>query len=78
MPDNQQYFTTVLNPPPAFTPAQRLLQARGKPFTDTVEGESYEAHQKREQAAKVLENVELLIWYSNARNEVSDICLCIY
>jgi hypothetical protein len=32
--------------------------------------ESYEARQKREEASRILESTEMLIWWSAARNEV--------
>ncbi|KAF1966218.1 hypothetical protein BU23DRAFT_560385 [Bimuria novae-zelandiae CBS 107.79] len=76
MPHNQQYLNTVLNTPgqsstqpPAFTSAQRSQQARGKLYTSPTAGEPYEARQKREQAAQILGNLELLIWHANARRE---------
>lgn len=56
--------------PAHFTAAQRSQQARGKSYASPTAGEPYEARQKREQAAQILENLELLIWHANARNEV--------
>lgn len=70
MPHNQQYFNTMLNSKPQFTDAQRSQQARGKPYASKSAGEPYEARAKREQAAQILESLELLVWHSNARNEV--------
>ncbi|KAL5375475.1 hypothetical protein DPSP01_011173 [Paraphaeosphaeria sporulosa] len=71
MPHNQQYFKTMLNSnsPAQFTDAQRSQQARGKSYATKAAGEPYEARAKREQAAQILESVELLVWHSNARNE---------
>lgn len=77
MPHNQQYLNTVLNPGQSsshqstgFNAAQRSQQARGKPYASPTAGEPYEARQKREQAAQILGNLETLVWYANARNEV--------
>jgi hypothetical protein len=56
---------------PTFSATQRSLQARGKEYN--VLGrkeESYEIRQKREEASRILESVEMLIWWSAARNEV--------
>lgn len=76
------YFSTVPNPQSPMTPttpghsaqafarAQQSLQARNKPFASPSMAESYEARQRRQQAVEVLESVELLIWFSVARNEV--------
>ncbi|KAF9738137.1 hypothetical protein PMIN03_012103 [Paraphaeosphaeria minitans] len=71
MPHNQQYFNTMLNSksPAQFTDSQRSQQARGKSYASKAAGEPYEARAKREQAAQILESVELLVWHSNARNE---------
>jgi hypothetical protein len=55
---------------PQFTEAQRSQQARGKSYASTSAGEPYEARQKREQAAQILNSMELLVWHSNVRNEV--------
>ncbi|KAF2257044.1 hypothetical protein BU26DRAFT_513767 [Trematosphaeria pertusa] len=55
-----------------FTATQRSLQARNKPYEGaaaTREGEAYETRQRREEAASILQNLEMLIWYSSARNE---------
>jgi hypothetical protein len=54
----------------SFTPAQQSLQARNKPFTSPSMGESYEARERRAEAVRILENAEILMWYSMARNEV--------
>ncbi|KAF1929203.1 uncharacterized protein M421DRAFT_4372 [Didymella exigua CBS 183.55] len=54
---------------PSFTPAQRSAQARGAPFADRREAESYAGRARRDAAAAVLESQELLIWYAAARNE---------
>lgn len=37
--------------------------------------ESYEVRQKREQAGRILESTEMLIWWSGVRNEVSNVYL---
>lgn len=56
--------------PPAFTPTQQSLQARSKPYSSpTAEAEHYETRQRRHEAAAILENVELLMWFSMTRNE---------
>lgn len=34
------------------------------------EGERYEIRQRREEAGRILEREEMLIWWSQARNEV--------
>lgn len=70
MPHNQQYFNAIMSPNPRFTDAQRSQQARGKSYASSTAGEPYEARRKREQAAQILESLELLVWHSNARNEV--------
>ncbi|KAF2447335.1 hypothetical protein P171DRAFT_430232 [Karstenula rhodostoma CBS 690.94] len=69
MPHNQQYFDTMMNQNPPFTDAQRSQQARGKSYASKSAGEPYESRVKREQAAQILESLELLVWQSNARNE---------
>ncbi|KAJ4297732.1 [Pyruvate dehydrogenase (acetyl-transferring)] kinase isozyme 2 [Kalmusia sp. IMI 367209] len=70
MPHNPQYLNTVLNSQSTtFTPTQRSQQARGKSYASSTAGEPYEARRKREQAAQILANLELLVWHSNARNE---------
>jgi hypothetical protein len=57
---------------PTFTAAQRSLQARNKEYNVVgKKEESYETRQKREEAARILESTEMLIWWSAARNEVS-------
>ncbi|KAH7122314.1 hypothetical protein B0J11DRAFT_437136, partial [Dendryphion nanum] len=63
-----------LNAPPpasssAFTPAQQSLQARNKPFHSPQNAESYEQRKQRAEAALILESVEMLLWFSSARNE---------
>ncbi|KAH4409017.1 hypothetical protein HBH92_139020 [Parastagonospora nodorum] len=77
------FLTTVLNPPapaPTFSATQRSLQARNKAYNNTntnyhhgaaaaAEAESYEARQRREEAGRILEREEMLIWWSQARNE---------
>ncbi|KAF2114674.1 hypothetical protein BDV96DRAFT_600628 [Lophiotrema nucula] len=86
-PQPSPYFTTILNPSNApsptttntntsrqpFTPAQRSLQARNRPFHPSpkidAEAESYEQRQRKNLAVEILENTELLIWFSSARNE---------
>ncbi|KAF2873097.1 hypothetical protein BDV95DRAFT_541873 [Massariosphaeria phaeospora] len=56
--------------PPPLTPLQRSLQARGKSIHMAPrDAEPYEARQRREHAATVLENAEMLMWYAGARNE---------
>lgn len=58
----------------AFTAAQRSAQARNKAYNISgkkeKEAESFEARQRREEAGRILESMEMLIWLSNARNEV--------
>jgi hypothetical protein len=57
--------------PPAFSATQRSLQARGKEYNIVGrKEEGYEARQKREEASRILESTEMLIWWSAARNEV--------
>ena len=64
-------------PNPPFTPTQRALQARAKDH-DTLEPGSkrerdalaYEVRARREQAARILESGEMVIWWSGVRNEV--------
>jgi hypothetical protein len=54
-----------------FSATQRGLQARNKEYN--VVGrkeESYEMRQRREEAGRILESTEMLIWWSAARNEV--------
>ncbi|KAL5435484.1 hypothetical protein PMIN06_011083 [Paraphaeosphaeria minitans] len=46
--------------PAQFTDSQRSQQARGKSYASKAAGEPYEARAKREQAAQILESVELL------------------
>ena len=76
MPHNQQYLDTVLNPgqsstqPTGFSSAQQSQQARGKSYASPTAGEAYEARQRREQAAQILGNLELLVWHANVKNEV--------
>ncbi|KAF2654093.1 hypothetical protein K491DRAFT_492290 [Lophiostoma macrostomum CBS 122681] len=67
-------ISTTKRPLPSFTSTQQSLQARAKPFTSlspsaTLSNESYESRQRRHNAANILDSVELLIWYSGARNE---------
>lgn len=58
-----------------FSATQRSAQARGKEYNPLGRGEeSYEVRQRREEAGRILESVEMLIWWSSARNEVSYIC----
>ncbi|KAH7075558.1 hypothetical protein BKA63DRAFT_511763 [Paraphoma chrysanthemicola] len=63
-----------------FTAAQRSAQARNKNYNNLAgsgtgsakkerEAESYETRQRREEAGRILESTEMLIWLSNARNE---------
>ncbi|KAF2829852.1 hypothetical protein CC86DRAFT_367773 [Ophiobolus disseminans] len=60
---------------PTFSTAQRSAQARNKPYNLSdkkaaeIDARRYEERIKREQAARILESSEMLIWYSNARNE---------
>lgn len=62
--------------PQAFTATQRSLQARNKNYNTSSsprrerEAESYESRQRREEASRILESTEMVIWLSNARNEV--------
>jgi hypothetical protein len=57
--------------PPTFNATQRSLQARGKEYNIVGrKEEGYEARQKREEASRILESTEMLIWWSAARNEV--------
>jgi hypothetical protein len=56
-----------------FSATQRDQQARNKPYGTVVGGagaDSYEDRQRRDEARSILESVEMLIWYSAARNEV--------
>lgn len=59
--------------PPTFSATQRDQQARNKPYgiAGSGGGDSYEDRQRRDEARSILESVEMLIWYSAARNEVS-------
>jgi hypothetical protein len=72
-------------PAPPFSAAQRSLQARNKAYNnhgaasaasaaekekEREEAESYEVRQRREEAGRILEREEMLIWWSQARNEV--------
>lgn len=65
-------------PQQAFTATQRSLQARNKNHNTAgsprreKEAESYEARQRREEASRILESTEMMIWLSNARNEVCE------
>ncbi|PSN63540.1 hypothetical protein BS50DRAFT_576188 [Corynespora cassiicola Philippines] len=57
----------------SLTPAQQALQARNQPY-DASPGASSSAETKdqrerREKLATILENDEMLIWFSGARNE---------
>ncbi|KAF2036366.1 hypothetical protein EK21DRAFT_49581, partial [Setomelanomma holmii] len=59
-----------------FSALQRNLQARGKAYNiaggsgkKEKEAESYESRQRREEASRILQSTEMVIWYSNARNE---------
>ncbi|KAH7359883.1 hypothetical protein BKA66DRAFT_471790 [Pyrenochaeta sp. MPI-SDFR-AT-0127] len=55
-----------------FSATQRGLQARGKNYNGPAavkSAESYEQRQRREEAACILESVEMLIWYAASRNE---------
>lgn len=72
MPHNQPHSNAMLgsNASAQFTDAQRSQQARGKSYATQAAGEPYEARAKREQAAQILGSVELLVWHSNARDEV--------
>jgi hypothetical protein len=55
-----------------FNATQRSLQARNKDFHVVGKREeSYELRQRREEAARILESTEMLIWWSSARNQVS-------
>lgn len=63
-------------PPPAsttFTAHQRSLQARAKPYnapeSNPHSGPTHEQAQGRKNAREVLQNSELLFWYSIVRNE---------
>lgn len=59
--------------PSGFSATQRGLQARGKTHSGLAavkSAESYEQRQRREEAASILESVEMLIWYAASRNEV--------
>jgi hypothetical protein len=53
-----------------FTAEQRSLQARNRPFASPADAESQASRLKRADAANILDSVEMLIWYANARNEV--------
>lgn len=62
----------VTSAPTQFSATQRSAQARGKEYNNVGRSEeSYESRQKREEAGRILESVEMLIWWSSARNEVS-------
>jgi hypothetical protein len=84
-PQPNAYLNTVLNSPPrpghtvaqTFSATQRSLQARGKDFNTPVSNkdESYEVRQRREEAARILESAEMLIWWSSARNQVHTLIL---
>jgi hypothetical protein len=79
-PQPNGYLNTVLNTPPraghsvapTFSATQRSLQARNKDFGAVgKKEESYEVRQRREEAARILESAEMLIWWSSARNQVN-------
>ncbi|KAF1963048.1 hypothetical protein CC80DRAFT_487466 [Byssothecium circinans] len=66
-------------PPPlpttTLTASQRSAQARAKPLDGG--GESYERQKKREDAVRIVEDLELLVWWSGARNEVRCHITCV-
>ena len=57
---------------PPFTATQRSAQARHKDYTTRANGpqESYEARQRRDEAACILDSSEMLMWFAASRNEV--------
>jgi hypothetical protein len=67
-------------PPKVFSTTQRSLQARNKEYNilGRDKGESYETRQRREEAGRILESTEMVIWWSAARGEVCSIYLYLY
>jgi hypothetical protein len=63
-----------------FSTTQRSLQARNKEYNilGRDKGESYETRQRREEAGRILESTEMVIWWSAARGEVCSIYLYLY
>ncbi|ORY18681.1 hypothetical protein BCR34DRAFT_660046 [Clohesyomyces aquaticus] len=74
---SQQARNKPVNPPPSDTTnvnaSRRTSGWRDTEDTNTLDGpgvaDSYEQRQARSQAAEILDSVELLLWYSSARNE---------
>ena len=61
----------VTSAPTQFSATQRSAQARGMEYNKVGRAEeSYESRLRREEAGRILESVEMLIWWSSARNEV--------
>ncbi|KAF1917057.1 hypothetical protein BDU57DRAFT_595558 [Ampelomyces quisqualis] len=70
------YLSTVLNAPappsqhPPVSATQQSAQARGKDYArPSALDENFEARQQREAAGRILDSVEMLLWWSASREE---------